>query len=86
MNKNIKMHQPEGPAFAPGETWVGANGNRVSIISTKRWGSDKYDVEVTYRQIDGSIASKDAGIFQNKYTHEADLVAANIQQRARPRP
>ena len=83
MNKEIKYHSPDGPAFQPGEQWIGVNGSRVTILSSTRWGEDKWDVQVTYLQCDGTTASKNANIFQSKYAHEADLVA--VPRLARPK-
>ena len=77
MNGKIKFHSPDGPAFNQGQRWFGTNGKtEVAIISTDRWGDDKWDVEVTYSLASDptQIWSKDAWNFQVRYTHQADLV------------
>ena len=47
----------------------------ATIESTRRYGSDKWDVEVTYAFSDGTSTSKDAWNFQVRYTHSADFYA-----------
>lgn len=75
MNGANKWHSPDGPAFAPGEKWVPADGSprTVEIVSTRRYGSAKWDVEVVYCDpVSGETWDKDAWNFQVRYTHEAD--------------
>lgn len=76
MNGNIKFHSPNGPAFAPGELWVGSSGSTYEVIGTRRWGEDKWDVDVTY-VVAGTVEpqwTKDAWNFQVRFTHVADRV------------
>lgn len=73
MNKTIKFHKANGPAFAVGERWVGSSGIRCSIVSVRQFGNEKWDYEVTYAYDDGAISTKDAWNFQVRYTHIADL-------------
>lgn len=77
MNRKIKFHSPDGPAFLPGEQWLTtARDARVSIASTRRYGPDKWDVEVEYVLIDREdhhYFKKDAWNFQVRYFHIADL-------------
>ena len=74
MNGVRKFHSPDGPAFAPGQEWVSCSGKiRCWVIGTRRWGSDKWDVEVTYRYADGAESRKDAWNFQVRYEHIADV-------------
>ncbi len=47
----------------------------ATIESTRRYGSDKWDVEVTYSFSDGAVSSKNAWSFQVRYTHGADAYA-----------
>ena len=75
MNDAIKLHSPDGPAFNKGEVWRSASGIIAIIESTRRYGSDKWDVEVTYSFLDGTISSKNAWSFQVRYTHRADFHA-----------
>ncbi len=73
MNGTKKFHSPDGPAFAVNEEWVGSGGLRCWIVSTSRYGSDKWDVNVTYRYRDGAESSKDAWNFQVRYKPAADF-------------
>ena len=75
MNGEMKLHNPDGPAFRKGEVWRSASGIIAIIESTRRYGTDKWDVEVTYSFIDGTISSKNAWSFQVRYTHSADFYA-----------
>ena len=75
MNGTVKFHSPDGPAFNAGEVWRSSYGIVVTIESTRRYGPDKWDVEVTYSFLDGTISSKNAWSFQVRYTHRADFYA-----------
>ena len=74
MNGSRKFHSPDGPAFEPGEVWLACSGsgNKVVILSTERYGTDKWDVDVVYRQEDGTTHDKDAWNFQVRYFPAAD--------------
>lgn len=72
MNHTIKFHSPDGPAFNPGERWVSSSKHEVEIISTRRYGPDKWDVDVTYKWNEGDTNTKDAWNFQARYNHIAD--------------
>ena len=72
MNGTKKFHKPNGPAFNVGEQWISSNGNRVFILSTRKFGEGKFDYEVTYSQSHGLPHSKDAWNFQVRYNHVAD--------------
>lgn len=72
MNGVRKFHSPDGPAFAAGENWFGSSGTRVTVLSTRRYGPDKWDVEVTYLTDEDRTHSKDAWNFQVRYFHQAD--------------
>jgi hypothetical protein len=80
MNGAKKFHSPEGPAFNTGEQWVGSNNVLCWIVSTRRYGKDKWDVEVTYQYRDGSIFTKDAWNFQVRYQHVADRMLKTTPQ------
>lgn len=76
MNGHIKFHSPNGPAFAPSELWVSSSGSTYEVIDTRRWGEDKWDVDVTY-VVAGTVEpqwTKDAWNFQVRCTHVADRV------------
>lgn len=76
MNGKIKFHHADGPAFAKGEQWIGTSGCTYEVLSTRRYGTDKWDVEVYYC-LSGTtepVYHKDAWNFQVRYTHIADLV------------
>ena len=75
MNGAVKFHSPDGPAFNKGEVWKSASGTIATIESTRRYGPDKWDVEVTYSFSDGTSASKNAWSFQVRYNHSADFYA-----------
>jgi len=81
MNGEIKWHKATGPAFAPGEQWVSTCGNRVSIVSVRKYPGAKpesnhtSDYGVTYEWMErGEMRQheKDAWNFQVRYTHVAD--------------
>lgn len=76
MNGAKKFHSPDGPAFYPGERWTSSNGAMVEIVSTRRWGKEKWDVEVSYKWIDingnENQWQKDAWNFQVRYVHISD--------------
>jgi hypothetical protein len=76
MNSKIKFHSPNGPAFLPRQRWVSSSGTEVEILSTARWGNDKWMVDVTYCVVcePEQTWQKDAWNFQVRYTHQADLV------------
>lgn len=84
MNKVIKFHKPQSPAFNSGEVWISANGAKVTIDSVAPWpkASDKWAFSVSYTQSDGSKATKDVWAFQVRYNHQADLLAANRYEAA----
>ena len=86
MNGAIKLHSPDGPAFNKGEVWRSSSGIIAIIESTRRYGPDKWDVEVTYSFSDGTTSSKNAWSFQTRYTHSADFVIRepkNIPKRSK---
>ena len=64
MNGHVKFHSPDGPAFNKGEVWRSASGSMATIESTRRYGPDKWDVDVTYSFSDGPITSKTRGAFR----------------------
>ncbi len=83
MNGVKKFHKANGPAFAPGERWVAADGSGLTcwIVDVRRfprpnkdgkWG--KWDWLVRYRYSDGATCEKDAWCFQVRYKHPADDV------------
>lgn len=76
MNGAKKFHSPDGPAFNPGEIWIGSGGHKVEIIRVERYGVDKWDVDVYYwipmderRSVEWN---KNAWSFQVRYEHQAD--------------
>lgn len=77
MNGAKKFHSPAGPAFNPGEIWIGSSGSKVKILTCSCDGDEPspgtMDYEVVYEQHDGSVASKDAWNFQVRYQHIADV-------------
>jgi hypothetical protein len=77
MNGKIKLHKVTGPAFNPGEEWVGSGGIRCWIVSVRKYPgamSDHVsDYGVTYRYSDGAQSEKDAWNFQVRYRHVADF-------------
>lgn len=72
MNGAKKFHKPNGPAFNVGEQWISYSGNRVTILSTRKFGEGKFDYEVSYRQLHGPNCERDAWNFQVRYNHVAD--------------
>lgn len=72
MNRQVKFHKPNGPAFNKGERWIGSSKSEVVIISVEKFGEGKFDHQVKYSQVDGSVAEKDAWNFQVRYQHIAD--------------
>jgi hypothetical protein len=77
MNHNIKFHKPESPAFIPGEIWFACSGsgNQVEVVSIRRWGTEKWDADVTYRWLENGeykTNTKDCWNFQVRYFHQAD--------------
>lgn len=81
MNGKIKFHKATGPAFNPGEVWVSSGGNKVTIVSVRKYPratSDHIsDYAVTYEWKEkGEIVQheKDAWNFQVRYIHQADLM------------
>lgn len=82
MNGNVKFHKATGPAFNPGEIWIGSGGTRVEIISVRKYpGSDSThssNYGVTYKtdpiRNPELTHDKDAWNFQVRYTHQADLL------------
>lgn len=75
MNGAKKFHNPDGPAFNPGEVWEGVGGHKVVIKATKRFGWTKWDVDVYYEYLDNPQEigfKKDAWNFQVRYEHQAD--------------
>ena len=79
MNGAVKWHKPTGPAFNAGEVWVGSAGNKVTIVSVRKYhitGNHISDYGVTYEWVErGKVVQheKDAWNFQVRYTHSADL-------------
>lgn len=83
MNKTVKFHKATGPAFNPGEIWIGAGGIKVKIISVRKYPGSTTDhtsdYGVTYftnPDRDDVTHEKDAWNFQVRYNHQADMVAA----------
>ena len=79
MNGEVKWHKATGPAFNVGEEWVSTAGNRVSIVSVRKYpGSSTNhisDYGVTYSWLENGIVrthEKDAWNFQIRYMHIAD--------------
>ena len=80
MNGEIKFHKATGPAFHPGEVWVGGSGNRVTVVSVRKHENTSTnhtsDCSVLYEWVEGDAVrrhEKDAWNFQVRYTHNADL-------------
>jgi hypothetical protein len=73
MNKKIKFHKPNGSAFNENEEWIGVSKNKVKIISVEKFGDNKFDYEINYKQSDGSLSKKNAYNFQIRYQHLADF-------------
>lgn len=81
MNGNIKFHKANGPAFNPGEVWIGSSGIKVEIMSVHKYpgatSDHASDYAVTYKtdpiNNPSKIHEKDAWNFQVRYTHQADL-------------
>lgn len=79
MNGAVKWHKPTGPAFNPGEVWVGTAGNKVTVVSVRKYNTTENhisDYGVTYEWVErGKVVQheKDAWNFQVRYTHSADL-------------
>jgi hypothetical protein len=81
MNGNIKFHKATGPAFHPGEIWFGSIGNRVEIVSVRKYPGattdHNSDYGVTYKtdplNNPEKTHEKDAWNFQVRYTHQADI-------------
>lgn len=81
MNGNIKFHKATGPAFNVGEVWVGASGDKVEIVSVRKYqgaaADHTSDYSVTYKTDPNNNSEqtheKDAWNFQVRYTHQADL-------------
>jgi hypothetical protein len=81
MNGKIKFHKATGPAFNPGEVWVGSGGTKVTIVSVQKYpgatSDHTSDYGVTYEWEErGQMVQheKDAWNFQVRYTHQADLM------------
>ncbi len=74
MNGEIKWHKANGPAFLPGEKWKSCSQKNLEceIVSVRKFGTGKWDYEVTYKYPDGETHSKDAWSFQVRYYHMAD--------------
>ena len=86
MNKHIKFHKANGPAFAVGEQWHnGYNHNYVTIKSVRNWGPNKWDYDVTYTWTNANGEecehTKDAWNFQVRYMHKSDNVIKSSQYR-----
>ena len=82
MNGKRKLHKATGPAFAPGEQWVGSGNSVVTILSVRKYPSASADscntsnFAVTYTWIEHGEClkhEKDAWNFQVRYTHIADM-------------
>lgn len=82
MNRNPKFHKATGPAFNPGEQWIGSGGTRVTIVSVRKYpgaapeSNHNSDYGVTYEWVEhsGDVRrhEKDAWNFQVRYSHKAD--------------
>lgn len=80
MNGEIKFHKATGPAFHPGEVWVGGSGSKVTVVSVRKYKNTltnhTSDYGVLYEWVEGGAVrqhEKDAWNFQVRYTHIADL-------------
>lgn len=75
MNGVKKFHSPDAPAFNPGEQWIGTSGAVYEVLSTRRYSTDKWGVDVCYCMITQPEVhwTKDAWNFQFRFTHRADL-------------
>ncbi len=82
MNKVRKWHKATGPAFNPGEQWIGSTGHSVVVVSVRKYpgaspdSAHTSDYGVTYEWVErGQVRrhEKDAWNFQVRYTHIADL-------------
>lgn len=81
MNGAKKFHKATGPAFHSGEQWVSSSGNRVTIVSVRKYpgaaadANHTSDYGVTYEWMEkGHYVQheKDAWNFQVRYQHIAD--------------
>ncbi len=73
MNKTVKFHKANGPAFHMGEIWKNiVSGHEVEIVNVRKFGNEKWDYEVTYIDENDQRWKKDAWNFQVRYTHCAD--------------
>jgi len=83
MNRTIKFHKATGPAFNPGEVWVGSSGVQVEIVSVRKFpgatSDETSDYAVLYKtdplKNPCSVHERDAWKFQVRYTHKADTYA-----------
>jgi len=75
----VKFRKPTGPAFNSGEVWINTAGNRVTIVSVRKYnttGNHISDYGVTYEWAErGDVVQheKDAWNFQVRYTHSSDV-------------
>lgn len=81
MNGAKKFHKATGPAFHRGEEWVSSCGNRVYILSVRKYpgaateANHNSDYGVTYEWMENGHYvqhEKDAWNFQVRYQHIAD--------------
>lgn len=79
MNHVQKFHKATGPAFNPGEQWIGTGGSKVTITSVRKYpgatSNHTSDYGVTYEWVEnGKVVQheKDAWNFQVRYYHIAD--------------
>ena len=76
-----KFRKATGPAFSPGEVWIGSSGITVEIVAVRKYpgacGEHLSDYGVTYKTdpLNNSEQTheKDAWNFQVRYTHNADV-------------
>lgn len=73
MNGSRKWHKANGPAFAPGEKWLAIDGSgECHIVTVRKFGTKKWDYEVSYLHNNGNTYNNDAWHFQVRYQHVAD--------------
>lgn len=75
MNNIKKFHKANGSAFNVGEIWYSISIKaKVEIILVEKFGNNKWDYEVYYKDEYENIYHKDAWNFQTRYQHQADLL------------
>lgn len=63
------FHKPEDLVFERGEVWYDSQDRKVIILGTSRYAEGVYDVNVYYKESNGSnlVYEKDAWNFQVRY-------------------